>query len=75
MEQTTRLTKEQGAIIGAFTGILSGNFADMHAYIERIMGRPVMTHEMASESVAQQIKEAALADFKAILPEGTRGAN
>lgn len=73
MEQVPRLTKEQGAIIGAYTGILSGNFADLHAYIECIMGRPVMTHEMACEMTASQIKEAALEDYRAILPEGTPG--
>lgn len=72
--QVPRLTKEQAAIIGAFTGILSGNFEDMHAYVERIMGRPVFTHEMGDKSVAEQIKAAALEDFRAILPFGTRGA-
>lgn len=58
-----KLTKEQAAIIGAFTGVLCGKFSDMHEYIEKIMGRPVFTHEMAFESVADEIKEKSKADF------------
>ncbi len=61
-----RLNSEQAAIIGAFTGYLCGPFSDMHAYIERIMGRPVWTHEMADKAVMEQIKEAAKPDFLAL---------
>jgi hypothetical protein len=62
----TKLTKEQGAIVGAYTGILAGSFSDMHEYIERIMGRPVFTHEMGNEKVYAQIREKAKTDFLAI---------
>jgi hypothetical protein len=67
-----KLTKEQAAIIGAFTGILSGQFADMHEYIERIMGRPVWTHEMGSREFMDKVRAAAKADFLAICAEGAR---
>lgn len=66
-----RLTKEQGAIVGAFTGVLSGKFSDLHEYIEQLMDRPVMTHELGSEAMAAEIKEKARADFIALLPEGS----
>jgi hypothetical protein len=72
-ENLPRMTKEQAAIIGAFTGILAGNFEDMHEYVERVMGRPVLTHEMASKAFNDELKQRAMEDFKAILPEGTRG--
>lgn len=62
----TKLTKEQGAIIGAYTGVLSGKFSDMHEYIEKIMKRPVFTHEMGNKDTAEQIKQAAKSDFLAI---------
>lgn len=58
-----KLTKEQAAIIGAYTGVLCGPFGDMHAYIEKIMGRPVWTHELASEKVNDEIREKAKQDF------------
>lgn len=70
-----RLTRRQGAIIGAFTGILAGNFADLHEYIEEVMGRPVFTHELANKETMSRIKEAARSDFRAILPVGTKGAD
>ena len=44
-----RLTKEQAAIIGAYTGFLAGPFGDMHEYIEKIMGRPIWTHDSPEE--------------------------
>jgi hypothetical protein len=60
------MTKKECAIIMAYTGIvmLSGeDFSIYHRYIEDIMGRPVWTHELASESVAKEIKEKSRYDF------------
>ena len=64
-----RLTSEQAAVIGAFTGMLAGPFSDMHEYVEKIMGRPVFTHEMGNDAVAAEIKEKAKADFLAIVAQ------
>lgn len=57
------MTKREGAIISAFTGILIGKFTDLHGYVEEIMGRPVFTHEMGSEEMANQIKSKSKSDF------------
>lgn len=60
------MTKKECAIIMAYTGVvmLSGeDFSIYHRYIEDIMGRPVWTHELASESVAKEIKEKSRYDF------------
>lgn len=64
-----KITRAQAAVLGAYTGILCGDFSDMHEYIEQIMGRPVYTHELASEDLTAKIREAAKADFLSILPE------
>ena len=64
-----RLTKEQAAVVSAYTGYLVGGFSDMHEYIEKIMGRPVFTHEMGSQEIIDQIREAAKPDFLALVPE------
>lgn len=61
-----RLTKEQAAVIGAYTGYLAGPFSDMHAYIERKLGRPVWTHEMANEAISEEIRQATKSDFLAL---------
>lgn len=66
MSEIPKLTPEQAAIIGAFTGISAGPFSDIHAYAERVLGRPIWTHEFASERVAAELKEAAKEDFLSI---------
>lgn len=60
------LTKEHAAIIGAHTGLLAGPFSEMHEYIEKIMGRPVFTHELANDKTVAEIKQKSKADFLAI---------
>ena len=67
----TRLTSEQAAIIGAYTGVTCGPFSDVHGYIERVMGRPVWTHEMGSKAFMEKVREAAKADFLALCAEAS----
>lgn len=61
-----RLTREQAAIIGAYTGIVCGPFADVHEKVESLMGRPVFTHEMGGEAFVAQVREKAKAEFLSI---------
>jgi hypothetical protein len=62
-----KLTREQSAIIGAFTGVLCGPFEALHEYVEKVMGRPVWTHEMGSEQFSADLKEKSRADFMSIV--------
>lgn len=64
------LTREDAAIVGAYTGICCGPFPDMHEFIEKILGRPVMTHELARSEMWEKIKEAAKPYFIDICAEG-----
>lgn len=57
------MTKREGAIISAYTGILIGDFSDMHEYIEKLLDRPVFTHALASKELCEKIKEKAKDDF------------
>ena len=57
------LTREQAAVIGAFTGITCSPFSCIHEYAERVLGRSIWTHEFASERLMEELKEAARADF------------
>lgn len=63
------MTKREAAIVGAYTGILLGEFSEMHKYIEEIMERPVFTHELASKDMCETIKQKAKADFMSITVE------
>lgn len=65
-----RLTAEQAAIIGAFTGVTAGPFADIHEYAERMLGRPIWTHEFAREDMQDKLREAARDDFLSICHNG-----
>ncbi len=67
------MTDREKAIVMAYTGacMLTGDkFQIFHKYIEDIMGRPVFIHELAFESVANDIKKRAKADFIALCAEG-----
>lgn len=57
------MTNKEAAIVGAYTGILMGEFEDLHEYIEKKMGRPVFTHEMGSKEFSKQLKEKSKSDF------------
>ncbi len=53
-----KLTKEQAAIIGLYTGIACGPFSDVHKLAEELLGRPVWTHEFPDKDVRKEMKEA-----------------
>jgi hypothetical protein len=57
------MTKYEAAVISAYTGIVFCDFPSIHEYIEKILDRPVFTHELARESVVKEIKDASKADF------------
>lgn len=63
------MTDKEKAIVMAYTGIcmlVGDKFQIFHKYVEDIMGRPVYTHEMATDAVDDEIKEKAKADFIAL---------
>ncbi len=67
----TKLTREQAAVIGAYTGILCGPFSDMHKKIQDLVGRPVWTHEMANKELMQKVRELAKPEFLALCAPDT----
>jgi hypothetical protein len=56
---TPKLTKEQAAIIGLYTGVTCGPFADIHELAEKLLGRPIFTHEFAKEDFVEDLKNKA----------------
>lgn len=60
------LTVEEAAIIAAYTGIGIGEFQALHEYIEKILGHPVMTHELGNKEIWEDIREACYDDFVAL---------
>lgn len=70
------MTDREKAIVMAYTGIcmLTGDkFQIFHEYIEDIMGRPIMTHEIGW--FEDSIKEKSKADFIALCVDESRSEN
>ena len=64
------MTQKEGAIISAYTGLLlCREFPVFHEYVEKLMGGPVMTHQMGSEKFSEQLKELATEDFTNLIME------
>ena len=54
-------------VLSAYTGILMCDMSEVHKYIEKLLGRSVWTHELASETLWKTIKEKAKSDFLKII--------
>lgn len=70
------MTDKEKAIIMAHTGIcmLTGDkFQIFHKYVEDIMGRPIMTHELGF--LEDEIKEKSKADFLALCADENSSEN
>ena len=70
------MTDREKAIVMAHTGIcmLTGDkFQIFHKYVEDIMGRPIMTHEIGW--LADAIKEKSKADFMALCADESSSGN
>jgi hypothetical protein len=62
----TRLTREQAAILGCYTGICFGPFGDVHKKAEELLDRPIWTHEFGLPDLWAQIKAKVEPEFMAI---------
>jgi len=57
---------EQAVVLSAYTGFLFCPFDKMHEAIEKKLGRPIFTHELASEHVTNEIQAAFKEDIIAM---------
>ena len=57
------MTKQEAAIVSAYTGMLVGKFSDMCEYVEKILQRPVWTHQLANKEFCKEIKNKSKQDF------------
>lgn len=52
------MTREEAIIISAYTGyLLVDNFDPVHEFIEKLLGRPVWTHQLADPKIQAEIRE------------------
>lgn len=52
------MTRDEALLLSAYTGyLLVPDFSDVHEFCERILGRPIYTHEFIDEKIVEEIKE------------------
>lgn len=61
------MTLHEKIVLSAYTGVLMCDVEYVHAYIEKLLGRPVFTHELGTGEVLDEIKEKSRWDFMDIL--------
>ena len=60
------MTLEERVIVETYTGycMTSGDERDeVYKYMQKLLGRPVYTHELAQKSVVKMLQEKSKADF------------
>ena len=68
------MTKHEAIVVSAYTGFLMCDFGDVHEYIEKKLGRPILTHEFALDLVQKEIHEKVKPDFLKICAEVQDGS-
>ncbi len=57
------MTKQEAIIVSAYTSYLLVPFSDVHAYLEKKLGRPVWTHELGNDDFYEDVREVCKSDF------------
>lgn len=57
------MTLDEKIVVSAYTGYLMCDFNEIHRYVEKLLGRPVFTHELAHEAIQNEIRKKSKADF------------
>ncbi len=52
------MTHKEAVLVSAYTGfLLTKYFLDVHEFCEKLLGRPIFTHEFADQEVQEDIRE------------------
>lgn len=63
------LEKEQALLISAYTGFLCVNdFSDVHEYCEKVLSRPIFTHQFADMELMKELREKLKPEFLKLIP-------
>lgn len=67
------MTKREGAIISAYTGVLVCPFEALHKYAEEKFDAPVWTHFFGDAKFSEELRELSRTDFVALCEGQTDG--
>lgn len=65
-EEKATLSLKDRLVLSAYTGTLMCEFDELHKFIEETLGRPVLTHELATDIVQNELKEKLKSEFMRI---------
>ena len=52
------MKRNEAVLVSADTGfLLTEDFSDVHKFCEELLGRPIWTHEFASDTLQKEIRE------------------
>lgn len=57
------MTNKEKLIVSAYTGILMVEWSEFHKFIEKLLGRPILTHEFDNEELIEEILANVKDDF------------
>lgn len=63
------MTLHEKVVLSAYTCVLMCDFSEVHKYIEKLLGRPVMVHELGREALWETIREKAKPEFLEIIKD------
>lgn len=63
------MTKHEKLVVSAYTGYLMTSFAEFHEYVEKVLARPIFTHELGEEILTHKLQDAVREDFYKICKE------
>lgn len=64
-----KLTREQAAIVGLFTGVSCGPFEDIQKLGDELTGTPTWTHQYADAAFVDRLKELVKPRFLELCPD------
>ena len=51
------MTQKEAIAISAYTGFCFAPFDEIHQFIEKVLGRPVFTHELARDDIWDDVRK------------------
>ena len=52
------MTKQEAVLISAYTGyLLAPDFSDVAEYCQKVLGRPIYTHEYADPDIQRELQD------------------
>ena len=57
------MTRREAAIVAAYTGVFIGKVDEFQRYIEEILKRQIMMHELAEPAIQERIVRLSKKDF------------